>query len=234
MKKSAYSLLLILFIFTNACVNGQNTGHAISPNVFEKQLKETPEAILVDVRTPEEFEGGHLKDARNINWNNSDFSKEVEQLDKSKPVYIYCLSGGRSAAAAASLRKSGFQSVTEMEGGMMKWRAAGLPEVSGKEKAAGMTTAQFEDVLKTDKIVLIDFYADWCAPCKKMKPYLEEIERDMSDKVKLVRINADENPELCSQMNVEGLPVLMVYKNQQLTWQNLGYIDKAGVLPHLK
>lgn len=121
-----------------------------------------------------------------------------------------------------------------MNGGIMKWRGANLPEVSVKTSSAkGLTKSQFYDLLNSDKIVLIDFYADWCAPCKKMKPYLDEISLEMTEKVEVIRINADDNQALCKEMNIDALPVLHVYKNKNLTWSNEGFINKAGVVEQL-
>ncbi len=62
---------------------------------------------------------------------------------------------------------------------------------------------------------IIDFYADWCKPCKMMKPYLDEISEEMKDKVVVYRINADDNPELCKDLAVEALPTIFIYKAQK-------------------
>jgi thioredoxin len=97
-----------------------------------------------------------------------------------------------------------------------------------------MSKEEFDALLNTDKIVLIDFYADWCAPCKKMKPYLDEISKDMADKVVVIRINADDNRALCKELKIDALPVLQIYKNKNLNWINTGFIDKAEVLSKLQ
>ena len=81
---------------------------------------------------------------------------------------------------------------------------------------------------------LVVFKAHWCAPCKKMKPYLMEIEKEMSANVILVRINADDNQTLCKELKIDALPVIQVYQKNQLTWNQTGFVDKATVLQHLK
>jgi thioredoxin len=206
----------------------------LSATEFSEKLKEMPNAPLIDVRTPEEFSKGHLTNAVNINWNGDDFQKQVSKLDKSKPVFVYCLSGGRSGSAASQMRADGFQQVYEMNGGMMKWRAANLPETTNTTTTSlGLTLEQFNAQLKSDKIYLVDFYADWCAPCKKMKPYLDEISTEMADKVVVLRINADDNKQLCKDLKIDALPVLHVYKNAVKTWTNVGYIEKADVVKQL-
>ena len=224
---------------SNAQTNATGGNTAVKTNLsateFDAKLKELPGAPIIDVRTPEEFAKGHLANALNYNWNDNNFMGNVGKLDKSKPVFVYCLSGGRSGAAAQKMRNEGFAEVYEMDGGMMRWRAANLPETTGNAGAsAGMSKQQFDDMLNTGKLVLVDFYADWCAPCKKMKPYLDEIARDMAGKVEVVRINADDNQALCKQLNIDGLPVLHLYKNKALVWQNIGFVEKDVVVKQLQ
>ena len=226
-----------LLIFINSCQQGnsQTAKTSLSATEFDAKIKELGTAPLIDVRTPDEFSKGHLNNSKNIDWNGSNFDKEIQTLDKSKPVLVYCLSGGRSGAAAAKMRADGFKEVYELEGGIMKWRAAGLPETTTEASTTttGMTKAQFNALLQTDKTVLIDFYAEWCGPCKKMKPYLDEIAKDMSKNVIVIRINVDENVSLSKEMKIEALPTLQVYKKNVLTWSNIGYIEKVDVVKQL-
>ena len=202
---------------------------------FAEKLKEMPTATIIDVRTIDEFSKGHLANALNYDWNEIEFDKQISSLDKSKPVFVYCLSGGRSSSAASKMRSEGFKTVYELDGGIMKWRSANLPETTDITVISdGMSKEEFDALLNTDKIVLIDFYADWCAPCKKMKPYLDEISKDMADKVVVIRINADDNRALCKELKIDALPVLQIYKNKNLNWINTGFIDKAEVLSKLQ
>lgn len=143
---------------------------------------------------------------------------------------VYCLSGGRSASAAASLRSKGFTNVLELNGGMMKWRAAGLPEDGGEAKAnTGMSKDDYNQLLNTDKLVIVDFYAPWCNPCKKMAPYLEEMAKESEATLKIVRINADDNPVIANELKVDALPTLFIYKANKLVWSNVGYISKEDL-----
>ena len=117
----------------------------------------------------------------------------------------------------------------------MKWRGANLPETTDNlVRPLGMTVEQFNTQTTSDKIVLVDFYADWCGPCKKMKPYLDEISKDMADKVIVLRINADDNQNLCKSLKIDALPVLQVYKQGKQTWNNVGFIEKPAVLHALQ
>ena len=116
----------------------------------------------------------------------------------------------------------------------MKWRGANLPEANdNKTVSKGMTMQQYNDLLNSGKFVLIDFYADWCAPCKKMKPYLEEISKDMASTVEVIRINADDNQSLCKELKIDALPVLQLYQDKKMIWNHTGFIEKSGVVKQL-
>ncbi|MET3537197.1 thioredoxin domain-containing protein [Chryseobacterium limigenitum] len=225
------NLIAIFFLIVlTGCGKAQNTKSesSLPATEFSKKLDQTRDAQLVDVRTPGEFRNGHLKNAMNIDWNADDFGEKAKTLDKAKPVFVYCMSGPRSTAAAVKLHEMGFKSVYEMQGGMMKWRNANLPEIKAST-SAGMSLVQYNEMLKSDTPVLVDFYAEWCAPCKKMEPYLKKIASEMPDKVKIIRINADENTELCKELNVSALPVLKLYKNNKIVWNNLGFVSEQEV-----
>jgi thioredoxin len=143
---------------------------------------------------------------------------------------VYCLGGGRSAEAASLMRSEGFTKVVELEGGMMKWRTDGLKEVATSVKSAGMSMSDFNKLMTSDKKVFVDFYAEWCAPCRKMKPALEEISAELKETIEVVRINVDENTELCKSLKIDALPVLHLYKDGKRTWEHKGYLDKQGML----
>lgn len=226
----------MLGMLFNSCTSGQNQTAKtnLSATEFASKIKEFRTAPIVDVRTPDEYSKGHLENALNIDWNGSDFDSQISKLDKSKPVFVYCLSGGRSSAAAQQMRLSGFKEVYELDGGIIKWRASNLPETTEISKPqSGMSRQEFDELLNSDKLILIDFYADWCIPCRKMKPYLDEISNDMADKVTVIRINYDNNQPLCKEMKIDGLPVLQLYKNNSLIWSNVGFTDKETVLKQL-
>lgn len=226
-----------LIIHALGCVNGQtksSVNYNLSAIEFSNKIKDLNQAPVIDVRTPEEFSKGHLIDALNFNWNGQYFDQQIANLDKSKPVFVYCLSGGRSSSAAKKMRSSGFTTVYELDGGIMKWRGANLPEANdNKTVSKGMTMQQYNDLLNSGKFVLIDFYADWCAPCKKMKPYLEEISKDMASTVEVIRINADDNQSLCKELKIDALPVLQLYKDKKMIWNHTGFIEKSGVVKQL-
>lgn len=93
----------------------------ISPQQVYDAIYKDRSIQLVDVRTPEEFKGNHLKGAQNICVTSDDFKEKVKILDKNKPVYVYCYKGGRSAQAALALKELGFTKIYDMDGGILLW-----------------------------------------------------------------------------------------------------------------
>jgi len=236
MHKYLSSFILSFLFFFNSCGNVQSQQETnIDALEFSENIKKSPNALILDVRTPDEFSKGHLIAAKNINWNDNNFKDEVEKLDKTKAVYIYCLAGSRSEAAAKKMRAIGFKEVYELNGGIMKWRGENLPETTNTAVVSeGLSLDNFKRLTTSDKIVLVDFYADWCGPCKKMKPSLEQISKEMSSTVILLKINADDNQELLKTLGIDALPVLHAYKNGELIWKNLGFLEKKEIVKHLK
>jgi thioredoxin len=227
-------LWMILFSFTLlACSNGQNSS-SLSAKEFQDKITELGNVVILDVRTPDEFNGGTIENAINADITSYDFTNVVQTLDKSTPVMVYCLSGGRSKDAAKALRNMGFNTVYELKGGILKWNAENLPVVapqsSSSAKSAGMNYQDFLELLSGNKIVIVDFYAEWCRPCKILQPILHEIEKENKDKVSLITIDIDKNPLLANHLKIEAIPLVHMYKNQKLQWNNLGLTDKATLI----
>ena len=126
MKKLNYLFLVILVLGCASCSIGQSGKFILSATDFSAKIKQTPGAVVLDVRTPEEYAEGHLANSLNFNWNDDAFEKQMADIDTSKTVFVYCLAGGRSASAAKYLRSAGFKRMYELSGGMNAWTRAGL------------------------------------------------------------------------------------------------------------
>ena len=87
-----------------------------------------------------------------------------------------------------------------------------------------------EEVLKSDKPVLIDFYAVWCGPCKMMSPVIDEIAEEMAGKIKVGKIDTDENADLVQQFDIMSIPTIMVIKDGKVTNRFIGVTDKNKIL----
>jgi thioredoxin 1 len=86
------------------------------------------------------------------------------------------------------------------------------------------------DVLKADGPVLVDFWAEWCGPCKQIAPSLEEIAKEMGDKLTVAKVNIDDNPQTPTQYGVRGIPTLMIFKNGQVAAMKVGALPKSKLL----
>lgn len=236
MKIAAFFKSFILLILLSSCTfftNGQ-TSQILSAVEFGKQLAARKDAQLLDVRTTGEFGERHLDKAINIDYNGTNFGKQIDHLDKSKPVFVYCLSGGRSAKASALLAQKGFKEVYNMEGGILAWTAAGKPVVTAEVAASGLSMDAYLAKVKSDKLVLVDFNAVWCGPCKILKPIVEKIAAEQKDKMTLLELDVDQNSSLSNEMHIKGIPLLVLYKQGKEVWRSLGLVDKPTIDEQVK
>lgn len=120
-----WKLVFVLPLLIIGCIS-QETEASLAPDQFEKGLKES-DVVLIDVRTPEEFESGHITGAKNINWNDDAFESQMSSLSKDDTYYIYCLKGGRSGSVMSWMKENGFQSVYDLKGGISAWNDEGKP-----------------------------------------------------------------------------------------------------------
>ena len=98
-----------------------------------------------------------------------------------------------------------------------------------------VTEENFEsEVLKSDMPVLVDFGAKWCGPCRKLTPVLDEISENMSDKIKVVKIDADKNKELMKRCSVSGLPTILIFKEGDSVERMVGLISKSTIVSNLE
>ena len=222
MKNVKSIIATIIIIFSISCSNSQNF-KSVDVAAFKSTLDKTINAQLIDVRTEDEFNGGHIKNAKNIDWNGNDFDAQLTSLDKTKPLLVYCLSGGRSKKAAAKLTELGFKEVLELDGGYLAWSNA---NPQSNAVWTGMTKEEYAKLLTSDKIVVIDFYAKWCASCKKMAPYLEKMNTELASTVTIHRIDADKNKSLFNALGYQGLPVIFVYKNGKETFRKNEFVSE--------
>jgi thioredoxin len=232
--KNIFSLFAITFLLISC--QGQTTKgiQTLDAKTYAEKLKTTPNAQFLDVRTPQEYSVEHIGNAVNVNWNGDDFVAKALTYDKSKPVFVYCKVGGRSAQAANKLAELGFKEIYNLDGGIMKWNSSGIENPSEKStKIIGMCEQEYNEMTHSDKKVMVNFYAKWCEPCKKMQPYILKMQSEMKDQIKIVRLDADENKTMLDELKLDGLPVIIVYEDGKEIWRNIGFISEEDLRKHL-
>ena len=123
-------IILLSVLTLLACGSKESANDAngtLAPKVFAEKLKASPDAIILDVRTPEELASGYIEGARNIDFNSDSFKDSLTNLDRAKPYFVYCASGKRSGKAMEMMKAMGFQKVSALDGGLRMWNANGLP-----------------------------------------------------------------------------------------------------------
>ncbi|MEY4954314.1 MAG: Hydroxyacylglutathione hydrolase [Bacteroidota bacterium] len=222
MKKTLLSLVLSLSLLACSTKEGSKD---LSATEFQSEIKSAEAGQILDVRTVDEYNQGHIEGAVLADISSNLFQEVSNKLDKSKPVYVYCLSGGRSAEAANQLRQLGFKSVINLAGGMLAWQSANLPlttNTAGLAVSEGMSLADFDQQIKGKKLVIVDYNATWCGPCKQLSPVLEAWIKAQNGQVELIKIDVDANPGLAKAKQIESIPYLEFYKDGKLADKQIG------------
>ncbi|SFB74182.1 thioredoxin [Zunongwangia mangrovi] len=92
----------------------------------------------------------------------------------------------------------------------------------------------FGDIITDENPVLIDFYADWCGPCKTLAPILKEVKTELGENIKIIKIDVDKNQQLAAKYQVRGVPTMMLFKNGAQLWRQSGVLQKQDIINIIK
>lgn len=227
-------IILSLCLFSVFAAAAQTPSATVQkPGEFEQSISSGKQLIL-DVRTEKEFRTGHLANAMQANWNDSaEFRQRIQHIDPAQPVYVYCLVGARSATAARWMRSHGFTNVIELEGGINAWKAAGKP-LESAAAVKQISLAELQAMIPREKTTLVDIGADWCPPCRKMQPVINELKKDPSLHFEVVNIDAGEQTDIQQQLGTKAIPAFIVYKNGKEVWRGEGILSADELKKQLR
>lgn len=90
--------------------------------------------------------------------------------------------------------------------------------------------AKFKEIINSNQLILVDFYADWCGPCKMMSPILQEVKGIIKDDIKIIKINVDQHQDLANHFMVRGVPTLMLFKSGKMLWRQSGVLSTKDLV----
>lgn len=93
---------------------------------------------------------------------------------------------------------------------------------------------KFKELIQSDKPVLVDFFAEWCGPCKVMAPILKDLKQEIGDSVSVLKVDVDKNPQAASAYQVQGVPTLILFKQGKVLWRQSGVVQKNELLGVIK
>jgi len=190
--------------------------------------------VLLDVRTEREYRNGHIGNSGQLNFYSFDFRRRLLLLPKDQPIYVYCNTGYRSEKAAEYLINNGYTQVYNLQHGIMEWELAELPVVvdpnASPETEDKFEIAQFQELIQSDSLVFIDFYAPWCGPCRQMMPMIDSLKVEYHERIQVVKINADASKRLMKDIRLASVPYLVLYRQGQILFDHKGIIGRGELV----
>lgn len=203
-----------------------------------KELIASESAIILDVRTPQEYSRGHIAGSTAINIADQDFVSKINLLQKDKTILIYCLTGSRSYSAANYMNRIGFRKIYNLQQGIIDWSRQGFQLEQSSQVVAAKGTSfskqSFDKLLSDNKVVLVDFHAVWCAPCVAMKPIIDKVATDFKGKAKVEKIDVELNKELSAAYQVQTVPGFVIFKAGKKVWSHNGPITYNKLVEELR
>ena len=225
MKRIFLTLLILVALMIDLSAQVAQNVNAVK----FKELIAAGDAIVLDVRTPGEYSRGNISGSTLINIADQNFASKISMLQKDKTILVYCLTGSRSAVAANYMTRMGFKKIVNLQQGIMDWNRQGFPVVQSSQAVASVGTAYteqtFSKLLQANKLVLVDFHAVWCAPCKAMNPVIDKVSADFKGKAKVEKVDVENNKLITTAYQVQTVPGFVLFKEGKKVWSHTGIIS---------
>lgn len=227
--KQLTTLILASILFLTACAQNPAIKQVNSID-FKHLLKNSP-GTLLDVRTLGEYKNGHIADAGQLSYYALDFKQKLLLLPKDQPIYLYCNTGYRSQRAAEILVENGYTNVYNLEHGIMEWNLQNLPVVvepdAKPDTKNKMEPDEYNALIQSGQLVFVDFFAPWCAPCRKMIPMMDSLKKEYQGRVTIIKINVDASKKLAKELGIMGVPYLVFYHKGVQKFSHNGLIKRV-------
>lgn len=224
---SMFKPLVIAVLLLASCKN--NTSGKLGLDAFN-QIASNNNAQIIDLRPQAEFDSGHIVNAASFVPNSPELDSYIDLLYKDVPV---CLLGGNqddNSKLIEKLKSKGFKNINELDGGMSAWINAKLPiQKTLPKKIYPNDTIKFDDAINGDKLVMVDFNATWCKPCKMMQPSIDRVHDERSSEVIVYSIDVDEFPQYNEKYQIKSIPLVMLFKNGKLLHRSEGLLEESKI-----
>lgn len=218
-------LVELLLFYLLLLSSGAAFAQTLNADQFEKSMKQQTGAQLLDVRTQAEYNAGHLAHAVLANIEDkAAFAEQLNTLDKTKPVYLYA-TDSRSHAAAQWMRANGFTQIVELDGGIDSWTAAGKP-VEKTSAVHPISEKEYLQMISAQPLVLIDFGASWCAPCRQMEPVIDALAKRYNNTLTITFIDGGTQTLLMQDVHLNDMPGYILYRGGKEVWRKEGIVPK--------
>lgn len=220
-------LSVALLVFMAACQN-QNGNSLLELNDFKAKVGES-NAQVIDVRSEDEYKRAHIPNAINVASNDA-YNNVPNSFYPDLPTYIYGLTEMDATMAAQKLHALNFKDLYILKGGFGEWKGAGLPVETPKEKKIYENdTIPFEVARNGSKLVVADFNAVWCKPCKMLEPYIHRLRDNRSDEVIVYSIDTDKRKDLMEEYQAYSIPLVLFMKNNKILYRSEGYMEETAL-----
>jgi thioredoxin 1 len=220
-------IVFVLLLAFSSCKN--STSGKLGVDAFN-QIASNSNAQIIDLRPKADFDSGHIVNAASFVPNSPELDSYIDLLYKDVPVCVVGGSQTDNTNLIEKLKSKGFKSINELEGGMATWTEAKLPiQKTLPKKIYPNDTISFDDAIKGDKLVMVDFNATWCKPCKMMQPSIDRVHDERSDEVIVYSIDVDQFPQYNEKYQIKSIPLVMLFKNGKTLHRSEGLLEESKI-----